>query len=456
MARSRINYSEPLNSGSDLEISEIIAGSRLRKKENLKAIIDDRYNSKLFFNPLDMYQVTGINFNLKSTVAQLGFFPEFAEKKKDDLIKLTFTPNIKDLKYDGKFDFYSGKRFGGNELYDFPFGALFGMEEKTISGYNGTFDALAIGGNGRKDLLDKEIGKNFYTADRRELYTSEETDAFYVIILGRDLRHISTLKYKKAEHPLYKMSFFYGNMYLINYDLHKHKLAIRKNDNTIFSINLKAREDIKFFRTYKYDLIYSDSRFILLEKANGKITHKEISETFDNISFNPVLKTVCLEKDNYYKVYKFFSKKMNLIHDRQLLNPTIIKYAVQWVGNLEFDYMIQDTFGKPKLSEYVDELGYRGHYLWNFGEYEADFEVGVFQKQILTGLGAKGDFHINNTDDADIGIDEYLFNRREAMPHEAIKLTRTSYVRMYHTARQIVFYSTDFHNNFGELHLFSY
>lgn len=458
MARSKINYTEPFTKGNDLEIGEFVSGSVLKDKDQLKTILTNRYHKSIDFNPLDMYQITGgeVSFNVKSTAPQLGFMPEYSDDSKADFLRLTFTPNIKELKYIGKFDFYSGDRFGAKELSDFPFALLINMQRRSICGYNGTFDALAIGGNSKGDTINKEIGKNYYNFDKLNGLSWEEDDGFYVIMLGKNLNHIGNFKFEKAKYPLYKMSFMYGDMFLINYDYHKKKLLIRKNDTTLFRTDLESGETLKFFRTYKIDLIYSNKRFILLEKINSKVTHKEQSENFNNLSFNPVLKTICLEKDDYYKVYKFYKNDMFLIHDKQRLNPLISKYAVQWAGNLEFDYMIRDTFNKPKLSEYVKKMGYRGHYLREFGEWEADFELGLFQKQIRLGMGVVDDFHINNTDDADMGVDEYLSNRRKITPHEKINLARISYVRMFKTARQIVFYSADFDNNFGELHLFSY
>lgn len=48
MARIKVNYTEPIYSGDELEIAEIITGSKYNSKELNKDLIDDRYGKRFY------------------------------------------------------------------------------------------------------------------------------------------------------------------------------------------------------------------------------------------------------------------------------------------------------------------------------------------------------------------------------------------------------------------------
>lgn len=461
MARIKVNYTEPIYSSNELEIAEIITGSKYNSKELNKDLIDDRYGKRFLLDASDKYAYFGVSYNAKSINAQLGYYPEYKEVDEFKLKRLTFTPPLKKMEFLGKYDFYNGDKFGSFALKDFPFGFIVGLSEYAMCGYNGSYDALVIGGNGLGELNNKKIGKNIhnyndYNQNDEPIYKSKEDDGFYALLLDSSLRTTNIFRYKKAPYPLYKMSFYYADMFLLNYDYHKFKFAVIKNDSAIFSTDLEPFERLRFFRTHKFDLAYSNKRFILLDKRTSKVIHQKIDESFTNLSFNPVLKSICIKNNALFKVFKIYPNAINIIHDWQQLSPIISKYAIGWMGNLEFDYMIDDIFNEPKLSQYAKTLGYRGHYPYlELRSPQADYKIGKFTKCIKHSLGDYRDFCLNSTDDADLGRDEFLINRRKLQNFNGVNIASMSYARFYKgNKKRICFYSTDFHNNFGELYLF--
>ncbi|MSN95747.1 hypothetical protein F1B92_00810 [Campylobacter sp. FMV-PI01] len=91
------------------------------------------------------------------------------------------------------------------------------------------------------------------------------------------------------------------------------------------------------------------------------------------------------------------------------------------------------------------------------GNYSKFIFIGEFIRPLDHKINSRLDYYLNNTDDADMGIYEHLKNRRFYREHEHINMIESSYVRFFRGGdRKIIFYSTDFDNNFGELYVFSY
>lgn len=454
----KIKYSEPSLNSESLEIAEIINGAKLSDFDFSEIYINERYSNNRFNpNMLKHFENLGVSFNCKSQNLQLCFMPEMIEQNTDDYLILTHTPPINSLNFIGTYDFYHGDFYGSKIIENFPFGFIVGSENFCVSGFNNY--GVAIGANCESRLSSLEKGKNEHTYDSNSVYRMDELDSFIVVVLDSLCRYSHTLLYPKAKYPLYKMSFLNHNLFLINYDLWNSKLAFSKNGKVLFDSSFSSGESLKFYRTKRYDLVYNKKELFLFDKVSEKIYSQKLNFNYDNLNFNPILKSICLEKDGVYQVYRFLGDKLFLAFDKVRFSEEVLgKYAVSWAGNLRYDYIIRNDFNSLLLKDYIHKNGHRAHYLKTWGENEADFNVGFFSDYLDLQSGNVVDFHLNDTDDADLGVSSFLKGRRDITSFTPkANLVFNSYARNYkHGVKSIVFYSLDYDNDFGKLLLYNY
>lgn len=456
----KVRYSEPIYSGDELNSIEIINGAFLSDYDIDDIIRNDRYGKGdlRLENPLDIYKISGnkVHYNVNSVNTQLCYMPEYKEIKDTTLIPLTFTPPINELEFLGSYNFYYGDKQGDKELPNFPFGFIISGDEFAISGWSGY--GIAMGCNGEKRLVNLGIKDNIFTWKYSDYHKEKSADSFNVVCLDANLNHVATLSFNKAPYPLYKMSFFNSYCYLINYDLIGSKLAFIRNGKVLYDYNFIKGQYLKFIRTYKFDLVYNQKEFWLFNKLNEKVIYAKFNMEFDDIFFNPILKSICIHKKGKFSIYRFFGEKAVEVAKNSELLEFMLPYVVEWNGNLKYDYMIKSELKNPQIDKYIVESEHRGHYLKTLGEYSSDYEIGKFTKSIKLSYGNKDDFHINDFDDGDLGVKEHLpFRRTQIKTHEKINLNQMAYTRAYKGGiRRIIFYSLDFDNEFGRLLVYKF
>lgn len=450
----KIPYSEPYL--RDLEIAEIIAGA------NLELAIDevtfkDRYGQNIEIgDKLDLFRKGGgeVSYNLDSLTAQMGFYPEFRRAQDEKLFDLTISPPLNSLRLDGVYDFYNGDFYGDRAVL-VPFGFFVGADKFAICGADGA--GLAIGANNDEQIVNLGFGDNAGTYDWRNYEKQNPNDGFYVLIFNAALKHTQTLKLALAPYPNYKMSFYGGAIWLINYDLSARKLAFIRQGQIIYSDDLSSGESLKFIRTYKFDLVYSHKRFWLCNKQGRFVLRANFDMSAQKLNFNPVLCSIAIKNGSRYSVWRIYGRRINHIASAASLREYLMPFVAGWNGNIKYDYLLRDVMDDPQIKEYIKEAGYRGHYLKSIGEYAGDITAGKMSGSIELGYGFDDDFCLNNSDDGDLGIKSFLRNRRFLLPHALSNLTALSYARSWKGGeRSIVFYSLNFNNNFGKLIKFDF
>lgn len=452
-----ILYTEPALKGSDLMSAELISTALY---SNTRAFSTDRYFDNKALNIKSNYESFGgeLNYDLDGVVKQFAYLPQQREDEKENYIKLSFTPPIKELRLNGIYDFYYGDAKGDKQIFNFPFGFIIAAEARVAFSYyfDESCEGLALGANVNSELVNREIGKNIFTYDAKKTYKKGKYDSFCVIVLGLNMAHEKTLFFKKLPHSLNKFSFNNGNFFAMSYDFSKRKIAFVKNNKILYDLEFAHATYLRFFRTKNYDIAYTNNEIFIFNKQSEVLIRFDFKAKFDGITFNPILKSICTKAKDKYSVYRIFGDEVyTQILDNEL-NEAIKPYAVAWAGNLEYDYLIKDIFGVKALGEYVKSQGGRGHNLARLGEHLGDFNYGLFYKSVDNFVGFKDDFYLNNTDDGDIGVSEFLKLRREITKFGKINLSAPSYARCFRLNNQLIFYSNEFNNDFGKLIIFSF
>ena len=457
MYKKKILYKEPNLNSQDLEIAELINGAYASNLSRFSEIYTNgRYkNDRVNPDMLNLFEQLGINLNCKSTNLSLCYLPEFDESGKDDYIILTHTPPIKELKFKGAYDFYNGDFYGSKRVENFPYGFIVGADNFCVSGFNN--EGFAIGANADESIVYKGTNINKHTYKYEDFSRENDPNAFFVVVLDALCRYKTTLKYSKAKYPLYKMSFLKYSLFLINYDLWNSKLAFYKNGVILYDLNFSSGENLSFFRTKRYDLAYTKKELFLFDKYSLKLITLKFDKDFNKLTFNPVLKSICINKNDIFSVYRFAKGEFKLLFNEVKFNEAIAPFVVAWAGNLRYDYIIRDAYSNSRIKSYIGDSYNRGHYLKMWGEYEADFNVGLWEQAFDLGIGSDFDFHICDTDDGDLGTNGFLKNRNKVLNFEPkVDLNAVSYARNYKGVKSIIFYSLDFDNNFGKLLLYTY
>lgn len=458
----KVRYTEPIYSGDELELIEHINGAWLSDYNIDDINTNSRYNnddSLRLENSLDLYQNSNkeVHYNCNSLNPQLCFMPEWKEIKDDKLIQLTFSPPIRDFKFIGVWDFYNGNYNGDNAVENFPFGFIIGSSgDYCPSGWGGY--GYAIGANGEKRLMGMGIGDNIYTWRYDNYHRQGDDDSFNIALIGADMKFKGVLSFEKCPYPLYKMSFFGGYFYVINYDLWENKIAFIRNGKILFNANFTSGESLKFIRTYRYDIAYTQKEFYFFNKMTEKVLVGKFASGFSDISFNPVLRSITTHKNGKFSIYRVFGKKIVTIAENSELLAFMLPYVVDWNGNLKYDYMIKSDLRDSAINSYIAENNHRGHYLLMFNDVASDIQVGKLTGVNDLGYGDKSDFHINDFDDGDLGIKTHLpFRRTQLKTHDEIKFTQMSYTRAWKSGvRRIIFYTLNFDNEFGKLYVYSF
>lgn len=449
----RIPYSEANYDDDtlfDKESFNLVYSSAMLNNNEIK-----RYEGKEEFLPLDKrVQIGGLNTHFYSQMCQLCYMPEYAQNNKKELQKLTFTPPIINLKYIDTFDFvYKG-------LKEFPYGMIEAKSSNVGLSYfyDGENEGIAIACNTIKSMADKGIGKNINTFPLYEHDYSDMSVVLCMVVLGKDLKMVSSKQYQKLPYPLFKMSCFNGKIYIINYDAHSGNvdfLTLSSSVKNIASFKLEIGA-LKFYRTHKIDCVYDNESFIFLDKMQDRCGKISISGA-DRVCFNPILKSLYVRVNGKHLVYKLYYSLTKPLFVSDTLNEKIAQYALQWCGNYDYDYRLRNIFKDNELDLWLSRFNYRGNYPNSYGAYSENVRIGNYSKQIDIPFGMHNDFYIANGDDADLGIKSYLKIRRtEILPHKEIELIYPTYARCYIKQRQIIFYSLDYENELGKLILFEY
>lgn len=397
------------------------------------------------------YKIASLRTNLDNIIKESLFLPMYKDIEQTRMKKLTFTPPIKKLSKPTTYDFYYGDIFGAKPIRGLPFGFIRATTNLTISYYRkGKKEYIALLGNGLKEMLKQEVGKNIYTS---ALYKSSEDDSFNILLIDpATMSYVRTMSFKKLELMSVKASFIHQSLYLINYD-YDANVKFYKLLGGLSSISKKFNLGsgiLRFIRTYKLDLVYSRSQFLIFNKLSQTFLQVDFKDRIEHISFNPVIKSVCITSGGKFYIYRFNAKEIKLTlktDNLKLASPFIL----QWAGNYDYDYLLSNTTRSSQLTSYLKLMEYRGHYMKMQGEFASDKLIGKFYKHINVGLGTNDDFHINNTDDADVGIDELLSMRKKKTTLKKIVLNNPSYLRLYLSQRSIVYYTLSHHNDFGKL-----
>lgn len=457
----KVRYSEPIYSGDELKTIELINGAWLSDYDIDDITRNDRYGKGdiRLENPLDLYANSNkeVHYNCNSLNPQLCFMPEYKEIKDNILIQLTYSPPIRDFKFKGIWDFYNGDRTGNNAIENFPYGFIIGSSGRyAYSGWGGY--GYAIGANGERRIVNEGVGDNAYTYRYSNYHKIGSDDSFNIVCIGANMRVRAVLSYDKAPYPLYKMSCLNGDFFVVNYDLWNSKIAFIKNGNVVYDDSFTRGQGLRFIRTRIYDVAYTNKEFYIFNKMTLRVLKFNFNMEFSNISFNPVLRSISTHKNGKFSIYRFFGDRVIEFAKNAPLEEYMLPYVVEWNGNLKYDYMIKSSLRNSAINAYISESDYRGHYLRTLGENDSDNEVGKLTGVIDLGYGSTEDFHINDFDDGDLGVDTHLpFRRTILKEHDKIKFTQMSYTRAWRDGiRRIIFYSLNYDNEFGRLYVYEF
>lgn len=447
-------YPEPIRDDT-LMTRELINGSFFTTFYDVNqggyARFKKQQNVKLEYEFQTPYKIAGIRTNLDNIIKENLFLPMFKDIDDERMKKLTFTPAIKELKSYETYDFYYGDNFGAKPISGLPFGFIKATTNLTISYYrSGKKEYIALLGNGVQEMLKEEVGLNIYNSS---LYKSSEDDSFNVLLIDpQSMRYARIMSYPKLKYLSAKASYIGRSLYIINYD-YDANVKFYKLSGGLRSISKSVHLGsglLRFIRTYKLDLIYSREQFVIFNKLNESYIKFDFKGNIEHISFNPVIKSVCVTSGGKFYIYRFNATEIKLTlktDNLKLASP----YILQWAGNYDYDYLLINTTNNSTLTQYLKLMEYRGHYMKMQGEFASDKTIGKFYKHIKVGLGTNEDFHINNTDDADVGMEELLSMRKKKTTHKRVILNNPSYLRLYLSQRSIVYYTLSHHNNFGKL-----
>jgi hypothetical protein len=176
--------------------------------------------------------------------------------------------------------------------------------------------------------------------------------------------------------------------------------------------------------------IHAEDRLVVFDKKYDK-AHVLMGTEYQSgtRTFNPVLKSISLARGvSGWDIFTFDENGIKQIASKTKDEDKYFKYIVNWIGNLDYDYIISKTNAMTDEGrKRVASQGGRGHYQINFGNVDYDntfFYTRNGQRDIYDEPQKEYVYRYSNVDDGDIltgftsldGYNYYSPNRKNFLP----------------------------------------
>lgn len=424
---------------------------------------------------VSVYETSGGNayFETAEKMKERIYQPVFAQAGSENLVRLTYKPNVRNLRQAPKYRITPTSIPMGEGIYKvdgIPSDARINVESYY---WDGELEAFA--------LFDfRHLDKGIYGDPSTARITCYLMDKNAKIVKTRSFDYPTNSNYVVASLGG-NMSDYETNIYTVGHisdgsnepytdengtfiipenvgvDINP-RFAIVKFDlksgatSIVHESPKRDGESPKLFFTERYMVIKTKDRLVVFDKKYDK-AHTIMGVTSRNsMVVNPVLRSITFSLGNQtWDIYTWDDNGIKQIASKTKDENKYLKYIARWIGNLDYDYIITTNSDVSYENQAkIAKLGGRGHYQLNFGNTDYDNTFFYTRNGVRDTYSTKKReliFRHSNIDDGDIltgfndsdGYDYYSPDRKNFLPFVDV----LEYIRLWRKENAVLGVSMD-------------
>ncbi len=390
--------------------------------------------------------------------------PVFAQAGSENLVKLTYKPNVRNLRHAPKYNLTSSPE---TNTHDHAIEGLPQGVSSTAYYWDGETEAFLFYKEWVYSYIDGKLSTETpelkcYLMDKNAKIFKAFTMSYPTNTSYKTLNFDSASEYDTSMYVYGRLTDGLGYDYYFDEngnaipaenfgeEINPRNVIVKfdfksKTSKVVFEIpSPEQREQASRFSTERYIMITTSKKVYIFDKKQDKI--HVIAGTNNGSLLNPVLRSVAvLVGANVWDIYTFNDDGVTKIASSVSGDDAkYTKYVLVWVGNLDYDYIVnKNGILSNDVNERVVAGGGRGHYQINFGNVEYDNSFRYTKNgQRVTYNNYSSYYRRSNVDDADIvrgfnggdGYDYYAPDRKNFLPFEDI----AGYIRLWRKDKAVL------------------
>ena len=474
MNEVKVTYSQP-DRDDNLLTKEIITGTMTQN------IVNDSINGIPLFEkynfPFDVRRVGDASvyetsdgdayFETLEKMKERIYQPVFAKAGSENLVRLTYKPNIHNLRPASKhhISFIPSADGSSYSIDGIPMLGIYRPDNLKSRAYSYYWDGKVEG---------------FAVVDFEEV---DEVDRFHIYVVDKNAKIVKTQFVSKPDYACKSLHFthttseYETNIYFVGSASDGNVDIIINPDGTItippnvgeiinqrgviikldvasgtakvvHEVPMTKNQRLDYFLTERYMVFLYEDRLVVFDKQNEKAHSIARGYNGTDVNVNPVLKSISIRaKDvDQWDIYKFNDDGITQIASKTADWEGNFKYLLQWHGNLDYDYLTSyEQSGINGARELAStRFKGRGRYQLGFGNVDYDskfFYTKNYVRSEYRNYRSPSIERIGNLDDGDLqssfGVgdssDYYSPDRVNFLPFTSI----SQYIRLWRQEKAV-------------------